>query len=804
MAGTLTLTGTVFVQPLPAAAAAPAAPYNVLTYNGSQLDRNSRPEMLGNLVLEAADDLIGDVSAGDRFTFGGAGSAGSLSIEIAPPTGQSWAVGEYDLSTVPGAVEATVQITKDGYTCDATQGSLYLLQVLRDQSGTISGLAARYSLTCGGALGVFTGEIRAESTVAYAAETGPAGWLDFGRQFAGYTGTPKTVTYTAKGSQPSVFGNVQLTESTVEKTFTITGDTCSGATLTYGQSCSVTITPKPAEIRGYNALMQVSVDGTAQWDIQLQQNGVDPRDVRIDPAAHDYGTLEVDTDATQVFTVSAVGVEPVTVTGTAITNGRDYFEIVADTCHLKTVAPNGSCSISVRARPIGDGPAVGQLEVTDDSATRTHTVDLRVTGHVSADGTYVKMGPIRLLDTRSGLGAPKARVAAGGVVHLQVAGTAGVPSTGVSAVVLNVTVTGPTASGFVSLYPTGSARPTVSSLNFTAGWTGANLVTVALGRDGQVDLYNNTGTTDLIADLVGFYNGPVAGKPVYIGGGYQPMDSPFRALDTRTKVGKVPGGAAIHVPVDFGDVGNAEVTSLAVNVTVVSPDRSGFFTTWDGTAARPTASTLNYTAGATVSNAAIVPVAVCEVCTGTAHDKPAIAVYTSATAHVIVDVVGFYDDSSFGDGFRFHPVNPVRIADSRIGQGTPHALGAGQTVSIKPPVSLAGPKTRGLVMNVTAIAPTKPTFLTVWRHGNARPGVSSVNATAGAIVPNAVITELVSGGSFDVYNLNGTTNICVDVVGTFAYYGYALNPGLLAPGKTAATAPVPLPQQPAPVIRPVA
>ncbi|MGW7431425.1 FlgD immunoglobulin-like domain containing protein, partial [Streptomyces sp. NPDC054861] len=121
-------------------------------------------------------------------------------------------------------------------------------------------------------------------------------------------------------------------------------------------------------------------------------------------------------------------------------------------------------------------------------------------GLASAYGTYKPVTPTRLMDTRSGLGVPKAKVGPAGTVTLRVAGVGGVPATGVTAVVLNVTATGPTSAGFVSVYPSGTQRTSASNLNFTAGQTVPNLVVVPV-VDGKVSFYNHAGSVDLLADV---------------------------------------------------------------------------------------------------------------------------------------------------------------------------------------------------------------------------------------------------------------------------------------------------------------
>jgi len=93
-------------------------------------------------------------------------------------------------------------------------------------------------------------------------------------------------------------------------------------------------------------------------------------------------------------------------------------------------------------------------------------------------------------------------------VHLQVLGRGGVPASGVSAVVLNVTVTAPSRAGFITAYPNGTARPTASNLNFVAGQTVPNLVVVPVGVDGKVALTNGSaGTVQLVADVLGYFSG---------------------------------------------------------------------------------------------------------------------------------------------------------------------------------------------------------------------------------------------------------------------------------------------------------
>ena len=83
-------------------------------------------------------------------------------------------------------------------------------------------------------------------------------------------------------------------------------------------------------------------------------------------------------------------------------------------------------------------------------------------------------------------------------------GVGGVPATGVTAVVLNVTAVGASAGTYVTAWPTGEAQPLASNLNLPPGDTRPNLVIVKVGPGGKVSFYNDAGTVDLIADIAGW------------------------------------------------------------------------------------------------------------------------------------------------------------------------------------------------------------------------------------------------------------------------------------------------------------
>src|SRR5207249_1422987 len=132
----------------------------------------------------------------------------------------------------------------------------------------------------------------------------------------------------------------------------------------------------------------------------------------------------------------------------------------------------------------------------------------------TAPGAFNPLPPSRILDTRVGTGAPAGKIASGGVLDLAVAGHGGVPDTGAGAVVLNVTVTEPDASGFLTVFPSDVSAPLASNLNFVTGQVIPNLVTVKLGADGHVKIKDGSpGGVHVVADVAGYYLAGVATSP---------------------------------------------------------------------------------------------------------------------------------------------------------------------------------------------------------------------------------------------------------------------------------------------------
>ena len=187
-------------------------------------------------------------------------------------------------------------------------------------------------------------------------------------------------------------------------------------------------------------------------------------------------------------------------------------------------------------------------------------------------GAFTPVSPVRVLDTRDGTGAPDSPVAPGHPLTLSVLGRGGVPTVGVAAVVLNVTVTDATRSGNITVYPAGATEPLASNVNFVASQTVADLVIAKVGDAGQIELADNsTGTVELVADVSGYYTaGTTSAAAAFT------ALSPYRAMDTRIGTGVASGavapGASVALTVTDGHAGrvpSSGVSEVAMTVTVV-------------------------------------------------------------------------------------------------------------------------------------------------------------------------------------------------------------------------------------------
>jgi hypothetical protein len=367
-------------------------------------------------------------------------------------------------------------------------------------------------------------------------------------------------------------------------------------------------------------------------------------------------------------------------------------------------------------------------------------------------GRFVSAGPARILDTRTGLGGKKGPVQPGGVITLSVAGVAGVPATGISAVLVSVTADQPAGSGTVTVYPDGTARPQVTDLSFSTAQASSDQVVVPV-VDGKIDLYNGSaGSTGLVAVLSGYFTSMGTN-------GLLTAVSPARILNTRTGLGapraRLGADGTVQLTVDgVGGVPTSGVSAVELGVTVWDPSRTGALTAFADGSSRPTASQLAFSAGQTTSGLITIPLG---------SGKVDLYNGSSGPVDLTGDVTGYFS----GQGAAFQAVGPARALDTRTGLG-----GAGVSVLAHSAADLSVGDLPGwqgtqqdAVLSVTVLDAGVGGSLSVFPDGSAVPANPNLVFSAGKPVTVQVIVPL-TGPTIDFYNNSGgTIQILADVEG---------------------------------------
>ncbi|WP_162164506.1 CHAP domain-containing protein [Intrasporangium chromatireducens] len=360
--------------------------------------------------------------------------------------------------------------------------------------------------------------------------------------------------------------------------------------------------------------------------------------------------------------------------------------------------------------------------------------------------TFQLAKPARILDTRTGLAAAKAPVPAGGALTVPVSGRAGLPSTGVGTVLLNINATAPAAAGYLTVHASGTTQPNSRELSYGAGVTVTKLVAARVGADGKVRIYTSA-RTDLSADVVGW--SPVGG---YVSGG-----AAVRVLDTRTglaapKARLAAGGTLNLVVTGKAGVPTSGAGSVLLDVSASAPSTGGWLTTWPTGAARPGAPQVRY-------ETARASTGLVQARIGTGG---AVSVHSTAQTDVMVDIVGWLPTT--GDQVA---VTPARILDSETGLAITKgrvAAGAAPLVKVAGRAGVPTSGVKAVVATVTAVAPTAAGYLTAYPSGTTEPAYASVKYAPGQTVVNTVVIPLGADGSIRV-RAGSAAYLKVDVLG---------------------------------------
>jgi hypothetical protein len=497
----------------------------------------------------------------------------------------------------------------------------------------------------------------------------------------------------------------------------------------------------------------------------------------------------------RVAVQAALGLSPTTTTVVTSVNPAQVGEFLTYTA---TVAGNGASAPTGTVNfffgsgttpfpePLGSNgtatatnafPNPGDYEITasySGDANNAGSTSVPVGQSVSTAGSgqglsFVAVTPCRIADTRN---IPPGPFSAPAITNNQTRSfpipqsSCGIPSTAV-AYSLNVTVVPNGLLNYLTVWPTGQTRPTISLMNSFDGRTKANAAIVAAGTAGSISVFASTPTsTNVILDIDGYFVPSTSASLAFY------TVAPCRLVDTRTTSSNPPGPlagpalAALQTRSFRLQSGKCNLPSNAqaysLNVTAIPPNRAlTFLVAFPTGQKQPRSSTLNAPTGTITANAAIVP----------AGTGGAVSVFTQNDTDLLLDVNGYFAPPGPG-GLYLYTTTPCRIVDTR--DFFPPYPGP-FTIPIETSATCPQPNTaEAYVLNATILpvggfpfgGPVQ--FLTIWDSEQAQPSVSTLNAYDGAVTSNMAIVPTNNGVIATFVPTPDTANLLLDISGYFA------------------------------------
>jgi uncharacterized delta-60 repeat protein len=371
-------------------------------------------------------------------------------------------------------------------------------------------------------------------------------------------------------------------------------------------------------------------------------------------------------------------------------------------------------------------------------------------------GGFVPVVPTRILNTTSGIGAAKKPIAAGATLNLTVAGAGGVPVSGASAVLLNVSVARSKGAGNVTAYPTGSPVPSLLQLPHTANQVVTAALTVKLGSGGRVSLKNNsTGTTEMTAEVLGWYRSGSSAAA----GGFVPVAA-TRIVSTTAIAAN---GSLTPTVLGKAGVPSSGVAAVMLNVWVAKSKAAGSVTAHATGTSAPALAQLQHAKNQSVADTVVVK-------PGTGGLVSLKNLSTGSTG-MAAEVLGYFRSGSPIVFSGFTPVAPARILNTASGVGAakkPVAAKGSVTFTVTGGSNVPETGVSAVVLNVWVAKAKATGNLTAYPATAGVPATTSVPHATGQTVAGLVTVQPGSNGRVTIKNNSaGTTEIAAEVVGWY-------------------------------------
>jgi hypothetical protein len=316
------------------------------------------------------------------------------------------------------------------------------------------------------------------------------------------------------------------------------------------------------------------------------------------------------------------------VTAVAPTENMYFTVFPGSTAQPETSNLNGQPGRPIPNLVVMGVGADGHIEVFNSHGETHCLVD--VFGYATAGGgdRFTPVKPSRLFDSREGHGIAARALGGQRPVDIQVAGRAGVPASGATAVVMNLTATRTDSVGFLRLTPAGRRRAETSNVNFFAGDTVPNLVICQIGADGKITLDADGLGAHVIGDVFGYFSSS---------GSRLRATPPTRVLDTRDGTGaaRSPIGPGRNVTVRLAGSNGIPTgaTAVVLNLAAARVQDRSYVSVWPSGETDPGTSNLNVAPGRVSANLVI-----CRF----GSDGAVTIANPVAACDVIGDVMGFF------------------------------------------------------------------------------------------------------------------------------------------------------------------
>jgi uncharacterized repeat protein (TIGR01451 family) len=407
-----------------------------------------------------------------------------------------------------------------------------------------------------------------------------------------------------------------------------------------------------------------------------------------------------------------------------------------------------------------------------NSATVSGGSDLNPGNNTANDPTtirpalrFISVPPCRVVDTRLApgpLGGP--RLTGGQARTFPVpSSSCGIPSNA-KAYSMNATVVPQGFLDYLTLWPTGTAQPFVSSLNAYDGQVTPNAVIVPAGTNGSIDAFA-TQNTDLILDINGYFvDNTTPGALMFF-----PV-TPCRIVNTtypNSPFGGpiMTGGSTRTFPIVTSGCGiPTTATAYVLTATVLPTGFLDYLTLWPTGLPQPFVSTLNAYDGQVTSNMAIIPAGSNGTINGT------IDAFVTQNTHLILDISGYFASPAAG-GLSFFTLNPCRVADTRLANGPlggPALPGGGvRSFPVLSSACSVPASAQAYQMHATVVPQDTLYSLTVWPTGIGQPLATTLSAIDGQVTSNSLMIGAGTSGEVSAWT-SGTTHLIFDINGYFA------------------------------------